>query len=101
MAQEKPAPKTPQKLTDEQKKKVVAWLKEHGTKGCPVCGHPKWALADDFVEVRPHYQPAIFGGVIYPAVMLVCENCNFLMLFHAVLVGAMEKPKPEAKKDAV
>ena len=94
-------PSTPKKLTAEQRKRVAAWIEEHTKgkgKGCPVCGHPDWQLAEDIVEIQPHYENKVFPDVVYPHVMLMCRNCAYVMLFHATVIGVMEK-EPRPTKD--
>ena len=79
-----------QKLTAEQKKKVIDWIAVHTKgkgKGCPVCGHPDWQLADDLVEINPRHKKNIFPPFVYPLVLLMCKNCTHVMLFHPVAMG--------------
>lgn len=88
-----------QKLTPEQQKKLAAWIAGHSKTGCPVCGHPTWDAGQEFVEIRPFYQTSFLGGHVYPAVLLICQNCAYMMLFHAIRTGVMDKVAPEPKKD--
>ena len=100
MPEEERKPVGPKKLTTEQIKKVSAWIESHSKRGgCPICGHPTWRLAEDFVEIRPHYGVTFLGGHVYPLVLLTCENCGYVFLFHATVIGALDKPEPERKKD--
>lgn len=102
MSQPENKHRTPKRLTAEQRKQVVAWIEEHTKgkgKGCPICGHPDWQLAEDIVEIQPHYENKVFPDVIYPLVLLACSNCAYVMLFHATLIGVMKEEEPKPKKD--
>jgi hypothetical protein len=46
------------KLTEEEKKLIVDWLKSHGQNNivCPVCGDNNWFIGDHVV------QPITLGG---------------------------------------
>src|SRR5438045_4209622 len=97
MAEEKSAPTKPKKLTPEQAKKVSEWIERHSKGGCPVCGHRKWKLAPDLVEIRPYYGITFLGGPIYPLVLLTCENCGYVFLFHAMMTGALDTAQEKDK----
>ena len=99
MAEEERKPVTPKRLTVEQMKKVSAWIESHAKRGCPVCGHPKWNLAQNVVEIRSYYGVPFLGGDVYPLVLLTCENCGYVLLFHAITIGALDNPEPERKKN--
>jgi hypothetical protein len=64
---------------------------------CPFSGHKEWAIADDFVEMRPYYGGdfVVGEGNIYPAVMVVCAGCGHMALFSAVRLGLLGKEESD------
>lgn len=89
------------RLTDGEKKKIVAFLKSKGSRGvCPKCGH-KTLLVGEHLVVSPIFSPKggmSLGGKVYPMAMLICENCYHVDYHMVVPMGALDKP--EAGNDA-
>jgi hypothetical protein len=102
-----PMPDATGKLTEEEKNRVGAWVKEKGKAGvnpnCPVCGSPDWFIADHLVQPMTlgANRSLLLGGIGYPQVMLVSLPCGYTRLLNAVLMGVIvegEQKKEEEKK---
>jgi predicted nucleic-acid-binding Zn-ribbon protein len=93
MAGEERKPNKERVLTPEEKKRAAAWVARHAKHGCPVCGNTKWNLGQEFVEIHQHTGNVFRGGNVYPLVMLLCSNCAYVLLFHAITTGVMALPK--------
>ena len=88
------------KLTDDQSKKLIAWLDEkwQGEKQCPVCQHTTWIVASQIFELRPFGQGKFFaGGPVYPVAPVICDNCGNVMFFNALKTGLINQPKEETQ----
>ena len=72
-------------ITDEQKEKVIEWLKNHNAfKKCDICERPNWSIQD--VVLCPRYLPGGRAGLkppFTPMVQIVCKNCGNVRLFAA------------------
>lgn len=88
-------------LSQEQREKIVAWLKaRNAPRACSVCGHNNWTVADHLVA-PPIFRPNVIslGGPAYPQAMLICANCAHTIYFNAVVMGVVTEPeKPSEKK---
>jgi hypothetical protein len=96
---EKAGETRPTGLSQEEKQKIVEWLKaKAGEKArpCPICGHTEWAIADEAViPVRLEKKKIMLGGgPIYPLAMLVCMNCGNTQFLNLVLAGLFPPSAP-------
>lgn len=106
MAEEKKKSGGSRALTMEEQARLQEWVKNKARGGptCPVCGHTSWHAHSEFVELRPFAGGNLmFGGIIIPAVLLVCTTCSNMLLINALGTGIMlpepkEATKPEAKE---
>jgi hypothetical protein len=88
------------KITDDQSKKLIAWLEEkwQGEKKCPVCQHTNWTLNSLIYKLIPFDQGVfIAGGPVYPVVPVICNNCGNVMFFNALKTGLIDQPKKESQ----
>jgi RNA polymerase subunit RPABC4/transcription elongation factor Spt4 len=72
-------------LNSGEVKKVQEWLRERDVKvQCPICGSPKWSPGTVIVPTKYSETAAlVFGGVEYPMLQLICDDCGYVMLFSA------------------
>ena len=80
-------------LTPQQVQKIVDWVKSHDKGGltCPVCKSQKWTVGKHFVTpitLGPGLSTQL-GGLTYPQIMLVSDECGFTLLMNAVVVGLL------------
>jgi hypothetical protein len=90
-----------QRLTQEQKERVVRWISEKSgmqAPKCPVCRERQWSIADDLVA-PPVFAGGgiVLGGASYPAAMLICGNCGNTQFLNAVIMGILPR-KSEGTK---
>lgn len=89
-----------QELTPEQKQKAVDWLQRKwtGSQACPVCGTNNWTVADHLVSppITGVGGGTFLGGPSYPHVMLISNECGYVMMFNAIILGIVEKKEPGA-----
>ena len=90
-------PDNPGLLTDDQKRRIVEWLKQRGApKHCAACGQNNWNLGAHLVVPSTWMGGGIsLGGPSYPLAMLICRNCSHTVLFNAVIMGIVEQMKEE------
>ncbi len=73
------------------KEKVNNWLDKHWkdeNKKCPICSSNDWDLRDKIFEIRDLPQEnKIFGGSLYPVIILKCKKCAYSLLFNAIDIG--------------
>jgi predicted nucleic-acid-binding Zn-ribbon protein len=78
-------------LSQSDKQKVLDWLNKRwvGSKSCGICGHNRWTLGDHLVApvTSPRGGGMVIGGVTYPQVMVICNNCGHTHFFNAALIG--------------
>jgi len=92
-------------LTQEEKERAVAWIKERGgdkTIVCAVCHQTKWTLAEHVVAPTTYLGGKINlgGGSTYPMVMLWCNNCGHTLFLNAVIIGLfVPEKKPDTEKE--
>ena len=93
-------------LTQEEKGRVVAWLKERRKQGheiiCSVCGDRNWTLAEHVVAPTTYLggKISLGGGSTYPMVMLWCNNCGHTLFLNAVIIGLfVPEKKPDTEKE--
>ena len=85
------------KLTVAQKQKFADWM---GSKApligkCSLCGDRRWTVLDHLIEFRPYAGGnMILGGMTYPHVGIICENCGHSEFVNAVVCGLVPADKP-------
>lgn len=80
-------------LSQDQKNRLVARLRELGAAGppqCTFCAHREWEITDALFGL-PEW---LSGGIaldrkIMPIVTLTCGNCGHVLLFNAVRLGVL------------
>lgn len=88
-------------LSEEQKQKVVEFLK-HSIPSpieCPICHGDSWAVtsnASGILDCPEKDGPLIASGIITPVIMLICDDCNYILLFNALKMGIVGQDKEKA-----
>ena len=80
-------------LDSEQKKEIVAALKERGAlQACPRCGNEGFALADGYFNELLQTEPADlkFDVSSVPSVIVICRNCGFMSQHALGILGFLE-----------
>ena len=89
-------------LTAEERRKAAEWISGHWkgpTAGqCPICQSKSWSLSKHGVQWLILHPSALFGGVTYPQILLICQVCGNTLAFNAVRMGLV-KPAVEAQED--
>ena len=74
------------RLNEQDVSKVYKWLVKHAPSDadwvrCPCCQKEDWTVSDGItkVESTPH------GW--FPSVLVICENCGFMMQLSAAAIG--------------
>jgi hypothetical protein len=66
------------------------WLQSTGYRlpACPISRGKNWSVAEHIVEFR-QYQGGHFSSVgsVYPAVMIICQDCGYTIFVNAALIG--------------
>lgn len=85
------------KLSEEEKQKVVNWLKEKAPilGMCSLCKKGEWLLSDHTVVPMLFGQGAVTGGTAYPQVMLICKNCAHTQFLNTVVIGIFQPSQNE------
>lgn len=85
------------KLSEEQKAKFLEHLNSKWPKKvCSICGYEKWSAGDTLIELKPFIDnqgTILIGGIVYPHVMITCENCGQTLLINAIRIGLMPSSK--------
>ena len=77
-------------LAKEEGAEALKWLYERGVKEtCPACGHKAWTVGSRIARLVAEGEPYA-QGLGYPAFVLACGNCAYLMLFSAIAMGLQE-----------
>jgi hypothetical protein len=86
------------KLTDDQKKTVVAWIQSKTPLigKCAVCNDRRYTVADHIVQTPLFSRAGVFtvGGFTYPYVPIVCMNCGNTQFISAVIAGVVTNEAP-------
>ena len=72
--------------------KLNDWLRENGwaLPKCPISGKGNWGISEDIVEFRPFARGALVADAsVYPAVMIICEECGYTMFVNAAMTGVL------------
>lgn len=82
-------------LSNEEKEAVWAWIEERvGALECSVCSSQDWILGD----IKARFISGVTKASGYPAVVLVCRHCAYMLAFNAILVGVEEPDPPNAEE---
>jgi len=82
------------KLTEEDYRKIHAWLGKHSPGGsaiCPVCHSPNWTIGEYLVQpITLGAGHALqLGGIGYPQFMLISNPCGHTLFINAVMAGVV------------
>jgi len=70
-----------EKISEEQKQKIIAALKERGaTLPCPRCGNQAFTLLDGYFNqtIQTKLSGMVIGGPSVPSVVVGCDRCGLL-----------------------
>ena len=80
------------KLTNEQGQMIGKIIEEKILRGgCPSCGSRAFGISDTFAEIHV-LQTGSAPVPVYPAVMITCDNCHYIMMFNAMHLGLLPDP---------
>ncbi len=79
-------------LTEEQNETIKEHLRDSVSGGCPVCGGRNWTILPDlgFTGTMDAEYKQPIQGKIYPVVVVVCQNCHFMLQFGAKALGVLD-----------
>jgi hypothetical protein len=87
------------KLTAAEKQLVSDWIgKKAGPDlNCPVCGDSNWIIGDHLVQpiTIGDKLTLMLGGIGYPQVMLISQNCGHTLFINAVIIGLVKPTHSE------
>lgn len=72
-------------LDSSEVKRVRKWLQDRSIElKCPICGSANWSPGTVVVPTK-YSEDAVLvvGGVEYPMLQLICNDCGYVMLFSA------------------
>ena len=81
-------------LDSAEKGKVRKWFSGLDIElQCSICGSPNWSPGTVVVPMKYSETAAlVVGGVEYPMLQLICDDCGHVMLFSArPILGLPEK----------
>jgi hypothetical protein len=82
-------------FNEEKQKQAVNWLNSKWPatqRLCEVCGISSWTIAEDLVMPMPFVGGGlVVGGISYPQVMVICNNCGNTKYFNTVIMGVEKK----------
>ena len=72
----------------ELQRRVEAHLREKsgGAANCPICQEARWAAKDEVVAPKVTAEAEIDARTVTPMVQVVCNNCGYIMNFHANVI---------------
>lgn len=71
------------------------WPKEKQI--CPICGSCEWGASGVAgIHSFDGKSVVLFGGTVYPVVLLVCTGCGHMLTFSAIMAGIVETNKEKA-----
>ncbi len=76
--------------TEERLEAFNNWLQKNRftLPNCPISKKANWSLAEHTVEFRPYTGGGlVVGGSVYPALMLICNDCGYTMFINAAIAG--------------
>jgi hypothetical protein len=93
------------KLTAEEQREVLAYLKSRATSACPSCEGTDWELEEYLGSLPIYSRTHMINGPVFPFVVVICKTCGFTRLHGALKVGlfpefAEAKSEP-AEKGAI
>ena len=86
------------KLSDEQAAQAIAWITARmgSDPKCPMCSGSDWTLGD--MPLRVQASDALVGGLGFPLLGLVCENCGNTQFLNMLVMGLL-KNQPSEESD--
>lgn len=86
------------KMYQPEKDAAAEWLKLHeALLPCAACGFRSFVITDHVVHLQT--SPQFLGGVVFPAVVVMCKRCAFFRLHSAIVMGIV-KSDTEAADEA-
>ena len=89
MSEELPTPG----LSPEAIQRAQEWLKSKSKNGgCPICGENRWRVGSHAVSLTGCDGDSVglmLGGVVYPNVLFICDNCKYTALVNALSTGIL------------
>jgi len=68
-----------------------SWLRRNRftLPSCPISHRENWSVAEHVVEFRQYQGGFSSAGVgsVYPAVMIICDDCGYTMFINAAIAG--------------
>lgn len=91
-------------LTAEGRERALAWLRERWqpTPACPFHQGPThWVMQDRLVRLDG-FQPknVVLGGVNYPALLVSCATCGWMLSLSAIQVGVVKQDRTTKRAPA-
>ncbi len=75
-------------LDPDQLQKVHEWLqKKCALMVCPCCNSTSWGVGELGTMLPIQDNNILFGGKCTPALPILCQNCGFIRLFSAIMIG--------------
>jgi hypothetical protein len=92
---------TQNKLTDDEKKKIIAKLTEKKiVASCPMCGNKNFTLADGYFTNTLQMNPQgglVIGGPSIPTIAIICMQCGFISQHALGILGLLQQPEGGTK----
>ena len=66
-----------------------SWLQSNrfNLPSCPISHQENWSVAEHVVEFHQYQGGFSSVGSVYPAVMIICEDCGYTMFINAAIAG--------------
>lgn len=82
-------PDDPGKIPDDAARRLAAWFdSKHILLVCPICRANSWGTFGHIVAPNVYSSTGmVVGGISYPLMNVVCQNCGSVQSFSAVMLG--------------
>lgn len=88
------------RLSDEETKHVIKWLKDHSvSRRCPACGESRLLIEERIGKVTIYQPEVMAGGPLFPYVILICDNCGNSLFFNALKLELYPKETQEEEEE--
>jgi hypothetical protein len=80
-------------LKDEPIQKFFQ-LKVPNFPACKSCGQSQWTYNNTVFDMKEYMgggQIPILPGKVFPAVLVTCNNCGYVMMYNAVVAGLLDQ----------
>ncbi len=89
------------KLTDDDKRKIIAKLAEKKVvASCPMCSNKNFTLADGYFTNPLQMSPQgglLIGGPSIPTIAIICTQCGFISQHALGILGLLQQPEGGTK----